>query len=48
VAATALTLKITQPKVTLPRVALAAHAQPLDPAILHTHFQILQTEGALP
>ena len=34
VAATALALKITQPKVTLPRAAVAAPAQPVDPAIL--------------
>ena len=34
VAATALALKITQPKLTLPRAAVAAPAQPVDPAIL--------------
>jgi hypothetical protein len=48
VAATALTLKITQPKVTLPRAAVAASAQPLDPAILHGALQKLRDEGALP
>ena len=48
VAATAITLKITQPKVTLPRAALAASAQPVDPAILHGALQKLQSEGALP
>jgi hypothetical protein len=48
-AVTALTLKLTQPKVTLPRAAVAAPpVQPIDPAILHTHFQKLRTEGALP
>jgi hypothetical protein len=35
VAATAFTLKITQPKVTLPRAAIAAPVQPVDAAILH-------------
>ena len=48
VAATALALKITQPKVTLPRAALSASAQPVDPAILHGALQKLQSEGALP
>jgi hypothetical protein len=48
VAATALTLKITQPNVTLPRAAVAASAQPLDPAILHAPLQKLRDEGALP
>ena len=48
VAATALTLKITQPKVTLPRAAVAASAQPRDPAILHGALQKLRDEGALP
>ena len=48
VAATALTLKITQPKVTLPRAAVAASAQPLDPAILHGGLQKLRDEGAFP
>ena len=47
-AVTAITLKITQPKVTLPRAAVAASAQPLDPAILHGAFQKLRDEGALP
>ena len=48
VAATAITLKIIQPKVTLPRAALSASAQPVDPAILHGALQKLQSEGALP
>jgi len=39
VAATAFTLKITQPKVTLPRAAIAAPVQPVDAAILHVHRQ---------
>ena len=50
VAATALTLKITQPtltKITLPRATVAS-AQPLDPAILHGALQKLQTDRALP
>jgi hypothetical protein len=50
-AATALTLNITQPKlakITLPRAAVAASAQPLDPAILHGTLQKLRSEGALP
>jgi hypothetical protein len=48
VAATAITLKITQPKVTLPRAAVAASAQPLDPTILHGALQKLRDEGAFP
>jgi hypothetical protein len=48
VAATALMLKITQPKVTLPRAALAVPAQPLDPAILHAHRQQWQDDAPLP
>ena len=51
VAATALTLKITQPKqpkVTLPRAALAAPVQPVDPAILHAHLQRFQDETPQP
>jgi hypothetical protein len=53
VAATALTLKITQTnvtlhKVTLPRAALAAPAKPLGPAILSTHLQKMREEMALP
>jgi hypothetical protein len=50
VAATALTLKITQPKltkITLPRAAVAS-AQPLDPAILHGFLQRGRDEMALP
>jgi hypothetical protein len=47
-AATAITLKITQPKVTLPRAAVAASAQPLDPTILHGALQKLRDEGAFP
>jgi hypothetical protein len=48
VAATAFTLKITQPKVTMPRAALATPVQPVDPAILHTRFQKLRSDAALP
>jgi hypothetical protein len=51
VATTALTLKITQPKLTkipLPRAAIAAPAQPLDPAILHGALQRSRDEMALP
>jgi hypothetical protein len=48
VAATALTLRITQPKVTLPRAAVAATAQPVDPAILHAHRQRFRDEMPLP
>ena len=47
-AATAITLKITQPKLTLPRAAVAAAAQPVDPAILHGALQKLRDEGASP
>jgi hypothetical protein len=48
VAAITLTLKITQPKVTVPRAALAAPAKPLDPAILGTHLQKMREEMVLP
>jgi hypothetical protein len=48
VAATALTLKITQPKVTLPRAALVASAQPVDPTILHAHRQRWRDEMPRP
>jgi len=48
VAATALMLKITQPKVTLPRAALAVTAQPVDPTILHAHRQQWRDEAPLP
>ena len=48
VAATAFTLKITQPKVTLPRAALAVPAQPVDSAILHAHRQQFRDEMPLP
>jgi hypothetical protein len=48
VAATGLTLKVTQPKVTLPRAAVAAPIQPVDPAILHAQLQRLRSDGALP
>jgi len=52
VAATAITLKITQPKVTLPRAAVAAPAQPVDPAILagplHGSLQRSRDVMALP
>jgi hypothetical protein len=48
VAAAALTLRITQPKVTLPRAAVAAPAQPVDPAILHAHRQRFRDEMPLP
>ena len=41
-------LKSTQSKVTLPRAALAAPAQPVDPATLHGALQKLGSEGALP
>ena len=50
--AAALTLKITQPKVTLPRAAVAAPAQPVDPAILagplHGSLQRSRDVMALP
>jgi hypothetical protein len=39
VAAAALTLKITQPKVTLPRAAVAAPTAPIHPAPLSTPGQ---------
>jgi hypothetical protein len=54
VAATALTLKITQPKVTLPRAAVAAPVGPVHPAPESTpwqfnkHWQDLREEMALP
>ena len=48
VVATALTLRITQPKVTLPRAAVAAPAQPVDSAILHAHRQRFRDEMPLP
>jgi hypothetical protein len=48
VAATAFTLKITQPKVTLPRAAIAAPVQPVDPAILHVHRQHFRHEMPRP
>jgi hypothetical protein len=48
VAATALTLKITQPKVTLPRAALAVTAQPVDSTILHAHRQQWRDDAPLP
>ena len=54
VAATALTLKITQPKVTLPRAAGAASTGPIHPAPLSTPrkfdkpWQNLREELALP
>jgi hypothetical protein len=51
VAATVLTLKITPAKLTkipLPPAAVAASAQPLDPAILHNALRKLRDEGALP
>jgi hypothetical protein len=53
-AATALTLKITQPNVTLPRAAVAAPAGPIHPAPLSTPWQFnkpwqdLREEMALP
>jgi hypothetical protein len=54
VAATALTLKITQPKVTLPRAAVAAPVGSIHPAPESTpwqfnkHWQDLREELALP
>jgi hypothetical protein len=54
VTVTALTLKITQPKVTLPRAAVAAPAGPIHPAPLSTPWQFnkpwqdLREEIALP
>ena len=54
VAATALTLKITQPKITLPRAAIAAPTGPIHPAPLSTPSQFnkpwqdLRQEMALP
>jgi hypothetical protein len=41
-------LKSTQSKVTLPRAALAAPAQPVDPATLGGALRKLGSEGALP
>jgi hypothetical protein len=41
-------LKSTQPKVTLPRAALATPAQPADPATLHGALRKPGSEGALP
>ena len=43
VAATAITLKITQPKVTLPRAAVAAPVVPVHPAPESTPWQFKQT-----
>jgi hypothetical protein len=53
VAAIALMLKITQPnvtlqRVTLPRAAVAASVQPVDPAMLHLQLQRSRDEMALP
>ena len=41
-------LKSTKPKVTLPRAALAAPPQPVDPPSLGGALRKLGSEGALP
>jgi len=49
VAAGAITLAFkTKPEVAQHRAALAAPAEPIDPAILHQHLQDLSAEMALP
>jgi hypothetical protein len=52
-AASAKTLKVSKSEVVQHRVVepvqhRTAPAEPVDPAILHTHFQKLRTEGASP
>ena len=51
--ATAKTLKVTKSEIVQHRAAEAVQhrpdpAEPVDPAILHTHLQKLRGEGALP